>query len=311
MKWSDEPYVRLYTRETPNTLMLSWIARAVMHELMKKLDRSGQIVVTDDVTGVTSVDSETFQGVALLIRMPIDIVVTGVTELVTRRTFTFLDGVLCMPNFPEAQEAVRARTDAERAAAYRERVRAAKQGSPTDGASRPSRTSVTPSRFVPSALLPSSASSTSLAGGAGGHRTKSSGSTSSSGASPPNPTPKAMPIPEDWQPDPALCDELEIELDIITSGTIWKRCVRDFVDWHRQASGRASKSKDWRVKFRVWARKDRDDGKLEVRHRTMSETKAPTSSEPALIDASPEERKAAADAARAAVGLPKTGTTNT
>ena len=41
MRWEDENYVRLYTRDTTDWKLLSWEARALFVLLMRKLDRAG------------------------------------------------------------------------------------------------------------------------------------------------------------------------------------------------------------------------------------------------------------------------------
>ena len=45
MRWEDERYVRFYTRDTPEFLAMSWLARALFGLIMRKVDRAGILVV--------------------------------------------------------------------------------------------------------------------------------------------------------------------------------------------------------------------------------------------------------------------------
>jgi hypothetical protein len=68
--WANEPYVRLYKRETDDDLLLSWEARAVWHEMLKKFDRSGLLETRRGV-----------RGLAALIRIPAEVVERVLAEL--------------------------------------------------------------------------------------------------------------------------------------------------------------------------------------------------------------------------------------
>ena len=41
MRWEDERYVRVYTRDTAELLALGWEARALFWEVLRKVDRAG------------------------------------------------------------------------------------------------------------------------------------------------------------------------------------------------------------------------------------------------------------------------------
>lgn len=312
MRWNEEPYVRLYTRDTTNWMLLSWEARGVLVLLMRKLSRSGSL----------SVDPQ-MRGLAKLIDVPMATVTRAVTELLNTETLTLTGDVLSFPNFPEAQEALRPRSPAERQSAYRERVNSAKAHQKPDSSRRTSRHDDRDARYEGVTerngryvLSPSSASSASSAdpssavGGVGGKAgTPHSKKRSRGPKRPPAPPPaKGCALPEGWTPDEELLGELRTELGVDPMGSVPR-----FVDHHRQATGRGARSRDWSAKFRNWVRKDASDGKLESLkpHRTMSEAVPSTSTEKPAIERTPEERKTIADRVRMGLGLPKTGTHET
>ncbi|MGN6105450.1 MAG: hypothetical protein ACTHU0_10125 [Kofleriaceae bacterium] len=110
MDWSNEPYVRLYTRETDDDLLLSWQARAVWHELMKKFDRSGLIETRRGV-----------RGLAAMIRMPVEVVESALPELLEDRRLQQVERGYFAPNFLEAQTITK--SDKQRQRESRERRR--------------------------------------------------------------------------------------------------------------------------------------------------------------------------------------------
>jgi hypothetical protein len=113
--YANEPYVRLYTRDTATWAHLKWEARAVFPSLMRKLERHG----TYDL------GRWGFQGLASVIRMPEDVTVTGVTNLIEEGVVVQNGSVLMVPNFLEAQSAQRPLSNAERQAAFKERKKQA------------------------------------------------------------------------------------------------------------------------------------------------------------------------------------------
>lgn len=97
MNWSDERYVRLYTRDTVGWVALPWEARCVLVLLLRKVDRAGVLDIGDHGN----------EGLAGLLQMPIEVVERGMAKLIARGTVVLneADGTLVMPNFMDAQEA--------------------------------------------------------------------------------------------------------------------------------------------------------------------------------------------------------------
>ncbi len=116
MDWANERYVRVYTRETVDDAALSWEARALWHELIKRLDRAGVMAIGRHGT----------KGVAMLIRWPTAKVKEFLPELLDdgRIEFRALDPhseMLVAPNFILAQECKQ--SDKQRQRDSRERHR--------------------------------------------------------------------------------------------------------------------------------------------------------------------------------------------
>ncbi len=118
LKWDDERYVRLYTRDTSTWLRLTWEGRFVLMALLRKLDRSGNLDLGDE-------GQEGMESLAALLQMPVEIAAVGLPQLLRRGAVVQPGTVLSMPNFRAAQEAkqsamARQRALRERAAATRE-----------------------------------------------------------------------------------------------------------------------------------------------------------------------------------------------
>lgn len=111
MRWEDERYVRLYTRDTATWKLLPWQGRALLPLLLRKCDRAGIIDVGDDDT----------DGVAALVDLPTEVVEPGLAALVKRGVLEKSKGSLVFPKFIEAQEANK--SDAARQKDSRERRR--------------------------------------------------------------------------------------------------------------------------------------------------------------------------------------------
>jgi hypothetical protein len=117
MRWDDEPYVRLYKRETPEWCLLSWQARALFYELLKRVDMAGLLMV-----GKSGI-----RGLAGLVRMPLDVVqgaLYGEDGLLADGCVVEVEGGYIIPNYVEAQQAKQ--SDRVRKAEQRARDRAAK-----------------------------------------------------------------------------------------------------------------------------------------------------------------------------------------
>lgn len=111
VRWEDERYVRLYTRDTATWKLLPWQGRALLPLLLRKCDRAGIVEAGDDL----------LEGVAALVDLPLDVVEVGLPALLRRGVVVARGEVMVFPNFLSAQEAKA--SDKVRAKEYRERSR--------------------------------------------------------------------------------------------------------------------------------------------------------------------------------------------
>jgi hypothetical protein len=115
MNWSDERYVRLYTRDTADWIAWAWQARALFPLLLRKADRSGVVDLGRRGKG----------GVAALVGLPPDVAEAGVDELVADGCVSLSSDEsgswLQIRNYEEAQEALASPTKRQRD--WRERKR--------------------------------------------------------------------------------------------------------------------------------------------------------------------------------------------
>lgn len=111
MRWEDERYVRLYTRDTITWKMLPWQGKALLPLLMRKVDRAGLLDVGEHGP----------DGLAALVELPVEVVSEGLAALVKTKTAQWTDDgrALFLPNFLRAQEAHQ--SDAQRKRDQRER----------------------------------------------------------------------------------------------------------------------------------------------------------------------------------------------
>ena len=93
MNWSDERYVRIYTRDTADLIAVGWEGRAVLWELVRKVDRAGVL----DHGG----DGDLIAG---MLGLPVDMVRMGLERLAKRGTIVLHPSTLVIPNFIAAQE---------------------------------------------------------------------------------------------------------------------------------------------------------------------------------------------------------------
>jgi hypothetical protein len=111
--WSNEPFARLYKRETDDDLLLTWEARAVWHEFLKKCDRSGLLETRRGV-----------RGMAAMLRIPLEVVERVLQELMEDgRLRSVPNRGFIAPNYTGANEATR--SDKARQADSRSKRRAA------------------------------------------------------------------------------------------------------------------------------------------------------------------------------------------
>jgi uncharacterized phage protein (TIGR02220 family) len=112
MDWSNERYVRVYTRDSEDLLVMSWEARALLWELHRKCDRAGVIETRMGSRGLSAVT-----------RIPADVVAAALPELLDGDGAPLVvhpKGYL-IRNFIEAQETPQ--SDAHRARESRARRR--------------------------------------------------------------------------------------------------------------------------------------------------------------------------------------------
>jgi len=102
MKFSEERWVKLYTRDTMGWKRLSWQARCVLLHAFRKVDRIGAI----------DIDEEGIAGLAVMLDLPEEVVEVGVSGkngLIDRGAATLCEmagsPVFLLPNFVEAQSA--------------------------------------------------------------------------------------------------------------------------------------------------------------------------------------------------------------
>ena len=95
MDYSNERWVRLYTRDTATWKLVDWRARTVLLHILRKADRAGVIDVGKDGE----------LGLAALLELPREIVADGLRQLLERETVLATGSAYVLPNFLEAQEA--------------------------------------------------------------------------------------------------------------------------------------------------------------------------------------------------------------
>lgn len=155
MRWDDERYVRVYTRDTPEWCLLSWQARALFLFLLRAADRAGIVPVGRSGT----------KAVAALLRVPLEMVDEALPELLNDGCVLWTpdNAKLLIPNYIVAQESPQ--NDASRKRTERERARARAMGchEVDHGRDDPSRfvtdghesaRHVTPSRAASQAVTP-------------------------------------------------------------------------------------------------------------------------------------------------------------
>jgi len=111
MRFEDEPYVRVFRRDTMGWQVMPWQGRAALLCILRKCDRAG----------IIELDGEGLEGLALVIGLPVDVTQAGVDALRGRGTVLFSDARLVVPKFIEAQEC--GTTDRLRKAEQRARAR--------------------------------------------------------------------------------------------------------------------------------------------------------------------------------------------
>jgi hypothetical protein len=118
MRWEDERYVRLYTRDTATWKLLGWQGRFVLMSLLRVVDRAGLL----------SFEGEAVEAVAATCDLPERVARQGLEALQKRGVVQTTGQGLALPNFLPAQEAQA--SDAARKRAQRERDRTSALGEP-------------------------------------------------------------------------------------------------------------------------------------------------------------------------------------
>lgn len=112
MRWEDESYVRVYTRDTAEWLALGWEAQSLFVALLRKVDRAGILV-----TGRTGL-----RGVSGVTGFPLEVVERAMPILLEDGCVQRGDGAFLVPGFVAAQETPK--SDVARKREQRERDRA-------------------------------------------------------------------------------------------------------------------------------------------------------------------------------------------
>lgn len=97
MRWEDESYVKLYTRDTPMWRALCWQAKALLPLVLRVLDKAGLLECGQLGRGA----------IALMTGLPEEVASVGLADLERVGTLVWHEStcILEMPNFEAAQEA--------------------------------------------------------------------------------------------------------------------------------------------------------------------------------------------------------------
>jgi hypothetical protein len=103
MDWSNESYVRVYTRDTADLLAFGWEGRYVWYELLRKADQAGVI----DTGGDLEVLPE-------LLRVPPEVFDVGFKRILKRGSAILTDTAIVIPNHVPAQTAKKSEKQRQR-----------------------------------------------------------------------------------------------------------------------------------------------------------------------------------------------------
>jgi len=109
MDFSDEHYVRIYSRDTKTWLRWGWEGQAVFMFVVRKLDKAGVLDEIDDQ----------IEDVALITGLPVDVVRVGLPKVLQSGTFELSGNKLVCPKYLDANTA--RKSDKLRAQESRER----------------------------------------------------------------------------------------------------------------------------------------------------------------------------------------------
>lgn len=256
MDWSNEPYVRMYTRETADDFELSWEALALWRALLCKFDRSGLMEARN---GWTSVARAT--------RIPIEIAERAGAELIADGRVRLVKAGVFAPNFVAAQTASKSDKVRQRESRDRRRDRAASmqdiesaQASAT--VSHPVTQSHKASRNVTLCSadpLLSLCSAEPYSMPRDGHEAKQQDHPAQPPVAKPEPEParRKHSLPDGWSPEPSSANQ-NAENAARARGVSIRDEFAKFVDW---AKSNNAKKTDWDATWRNWTRNARPTGR--------------------------------------------------
>lgn len=96
MNWSDEHYVKFYTRRTATSLSWPWQTTALWPNILSRVDGAG-IIEFGRLTPE--------RAVSVVTGIPLEVVAAGLPALIEDGTIELRERALIIPNFIEAQEA--------------------------------------------------------------------------------------------------------------------------------------------------------------------------------------------------------------
>lgn len=118
MDWTNERWVKLYTRDGGDLMAVGWQGRLIWYELLRKVDPAGILCAEPDL-------------LPGLLRIPVEVFELGWPRMVQRGMVTIRDGRVIVPNFIEAQEARASDKQRQRESRARRRAAALAEASVT------------------------------------------------------------------------------------------------------------------------------------------------------------------------------------
>ena len=110
MRWEDERYIRIFTRDTPTWDALGWEAQALLMLIFRKMDR----------TGLLALGASGMRGLSACVRMPADVVERALAVLIEDGVLSWSGRDLFCKNFLAAQDCPK--SDSLRSKEKRERA---------------------------------------------------------------------------------------------------------------------------------------------------------------------------------------------
>lgn len=124
MNWSDERYVRVYTRDTISWFSIGWEAQALFLLILRKVDRAGVLDMGIGPLGVdvgTDAIADGCEGLGGLLRMPAEVVRRALARLLADGCIVHEGQYLVVKNFIEAQESTMSTVTRQRESRERRR----------------------------------------------------------------------------------------------------------------------------------------------------------------------------------------------